>query len=624
MANSDIQLIKERLDIVDVIGDRVRLRRAGRSYVGLCPFHNEKTPSFHVSQEKQNYHCFGCGRGGDIFTFVMETEGLDFPQALELLAARAGVTLTKKAGKKKLEGNLYEVTDLAAQFFSAQLRAPEGAAGRAYMERRALTPQDAARFGLGWSSSSWDSLLRHLREAGVNDRQALAAGLAVEGQRGGLYDRFRGRLMFPIRDIAGRVIAFGGRLVDGEGAKYINSPEGEIYSKRRTLYLLHEARNAIRERGRSILVEGYMDALRLHLCGFTETVASLGTSLTEDQARLLKRFSDRCYICYDSDAAGQEATIRGMYILQSLGLDVQVISLPSGKDPDELLTAASGSADPAARRERLNSFEEAVKNARPLILQHMASVRGMLASPETRRAGVESLMSGLVQLDPSAIAPYVSELAGALELYPHEFWRELEAFRRKGNRTPRPEPAPQKKNDGTGGEKIVLDPLESALCSLLWRDEELRRRVRPEEVLALLDDERVKEVALAILMETPETLEARWLSLGDRWPLALISRGDAFCDELTDPSHAAPQPRGENDSNQARAVSDPNQTRAVSDPNQARAVSDPIWNVVCSALRRRRDEGRLRELDAKMKRGEATAEDLTELRALAAELKRRN
>ncbi|MCR5347477.1 MAG: DNA primase [Fretibacterium sp.] len=583
MSSSDIQLIKERLDIVDLIGDRVRLRRSGRNYIGLCPFHNEKTPSFHVSQERQNYHCFGCGRGGDVFTFVMETEGLDFPQALELLAARAGVTLSKGTGKKKRDGSLYEVTDLAARFFSAQLRAPEGAAGRAYMERRALTERDAARFGLGWSSSSWDSLLRHLREAGVSDRQILATGLAVEGQRGGLYDRFRGRLMFPIRDIAGRVIAFGGRLVDGEGAKYINSPEGEIYSKRRTLYLLHEARKAIRERGRSILVEGYMDALRLHLCGFPETVASLGTSLTEDQARLLKRFSDRCFICYDSDAAGQEAAIRGMYILQGLGLDVQVVTVPSGKDPDELLSSPGGSL----------AFEEALQNARPLILQHLVSVRESLASPQTRRAGVESLMGGLIQLDPSSIAPYGAELAGALGLYPHEFWRELETFRRKGGGVLRPVPAPERDDSEEEEKKPAPDPLESALCSLLWRGGELRRRVRPEEILGLLSSERVREVAMAILMESPETLEARWLSLGDSWPLSIISGGDAFCDELTDSSRTAPS-------------------------------GTTPWEVVCAALRRRRDEGRLRELDARMKRGEATAEDLTEMRALAAELKRRN
>lgn len=577
MSSSDIQLIKERLDITEIIGDRVRLRRSGKNFVGLCPFHNEKTPSFHVSQEKQNYHCFGCGKGGDIFTFVMETEGLDFPQALELLAARAGVTLTKRTEKKKTEGNLYEVMELAAKFFSSQLNAPEGAAARAYMERRALAPQTAARFGLGWSPGSWDALLRHLRKEGIPDKQALAAGLVIEGQQGNLYDRFRGRLMFPIRDIAGRVIAFGGRLVDGEGAKYINSPEGEIYSKRRTLYLLHEARNAIRERGRSILVEGYMDALRLHLCGFTEAVASLGTSLTEDQARLLKRFSDRCCICYDSDAAGQEATLRGMYILQGMGLDVQVISLPSGKDPDELLSSQGKEV-----------FEEAIKNARPLILQHLAAVRPRLASGDTRPSGVESLMGGLVQLEPSAIAPHAAELAGALGLYPHEFWRELEAWRRKGGRPPRPESPRQQDETGGGKEKLVMDSLESALCSLLWHEEALRRQTRPEEVLSLTFSERVREVALAILMESPETLEARWLSVGDRWPLALISRGDAFCDELV------------------------NQTPAEA------------YNVVCAALRRRRDEARLKELDARMKSGEATAEDLTEMRALAAELKRRN
>lgn len=579
MANDDVQLVKEKLDIVDIVGDRVRLRRAGRDFVGLCPFHNEKTPSFHVSQERQNYHCFGCGKGGDVFTFVMETEGLDFRACLELLAARAGVTLTRRGDGKRAGGDLYEVMGEAARFFSAQLRGPEGAAARAYLERRSLAPADADRFGLGWSGSSWDALTRHLRSQGVTERQAVACGLALEGQRGGVYDRFRGRLMFPIRNVAGRVIAFGGRLVDGEGAKYINSPEGDIYSKRRNLYLLHEARSTIRERKRSILVEGYMDALRLHLCGFPEAVASLGTSLTEDQARLLKRFSDTCYICYDSDAAGQEATLRGMYVLQELGLDVRVVSLPSGKDPDEFLLASGGPA----------RFEEAIANARPLILQHLAAVRGALESPDGRRAGVESLMNGLLQLDPSSIAPHVPALAGALNLYPHEFWRELEDFRR---RAPRPSSrraeAPAAPEEREPQRKLVLDPLESALCSLLWRDG-TRRRTPAEEVLALLSDERVKEVALAILMESPAALEARWLSLNDRYPLALLARGDAFCDEL------AASPDG----------------------------ADP-WGVVCAALRRRRGEARLAALNARMKQGAATAEELAEAHALASALKRRN
>ena len=570
MSDANIQTIKDRLDIVEVVGDRVKLRRSGRGFVGLCPFHNEKTPSFHVNQERQNYHCFGCGKGGDIFTFVMETEGLDFPQALSLLAARAGVTLPRREGAKKLGENLYEIMDLAAKIFGEQLRGPEGVAGRAYMERRGLTPGDASRFGLGWSSSSWDSLLRRLKEAGVTDRQAMACGLILEGQRGGFFDRFRGRLMFPIRDVAGRVIAFGGRLVDGEGAKYINSPEGELYSKRRNLYLLHEARAAIREKGRSILVEGYMDALRLHLCGFHEAVASLGTSLTEDQARLLKRFSDCCYICYDSDAAGQDASLRGMYVLQGLGLDVRVIALPSGKDPDELLCSEGGR----------DAFEDAIKTARPLILQHLGAVEALLHSHETRRAGVESLFGGLAQLNPSVVAPYARELAGALGLYPHEFWRELDAFRRRGSRAVQRE----SEIESSKVEKLRLDPLESAFCALLWRSAELRR-MPPEEVLDLLGNERVKEVALAILMESPEALEDRWLSLGDRWPMALISRGDAFCDELGDAD---------------------------------------AWDVVCSALRRRRGQARLEELTLKMKQGAASSEDLMEMKTLAAKLKRRN
>ena len=575
MQNDDVKRVKERLDILEVIGDRVRLHRAGRGYLGLCPFHDEKTPSFSVSQERQSYHCFGCGRGGDVLTFVMETEGLEFRQALELLADRAGVVLTRSEPRRRTSGNLYEVLDLAGKFFSALLAAPEGAAARAYLARRGLSPEDAARFGLGWSANSWDSLSRCLRDAGVTDREAIDAGLVLEGQRGGVYDRFRGRLTFPIRDVAGRVIAFGGRLVDGEGAKYINSPEGAIYSKRRNLYLLHEARNAIREKGRSILVEGYMDALRLHLNGYTEAVASLGTSLTEEQARLLKRFGDRCCICYDSDAAGQEATLRGMYVLQELGLDVQVVTIPSGKDPDELLSSPGGKA----------LFDQALQEARPLALQHLAAVQPLLERPETRRSGVESLFGGLVQLQPSALAPHAPQLAGALGFYPHEFWRELEAFRR-GRRPERKGEDTTGRADGDAREHLEVDPLEAALCSLLWRREECRRSARPEEMLGLLSDDRIKEIVLAVLMESPAVLESRWLSIGDRFPLALIARGDSFCEEL---EHA----------------------------------EDAVWDVVRLGLRRRRDEARLRALDAKMKRRAASLEEMAEMQRLAAELKRR-
>jgi DNA primase len=574
--NDDVRRIKDRLDILDVVGDKVRLHRAGRNHVGLCPFHDEKTPSFQVSQERQNYHCYGCGKGGDIFTFVMETEGLDFRQALEFLAARAGIELTPESrsgnAPKRASGNLYDVMEIAEKAFRSLLAAPEGEAARAYLGRRNISPEMAARFELGWGSSSWDAVWRALQKERVSAQEALDAGLVLESQRGGFYDRFRGRVIFPIRDLSGRLIAFGGRIVDGEGAKYVNSPEGALYSKRRNLYLLHAAKNAIREKKRAVLVEGYMDALRLHIHGYSETVASLGTALTEEQAKLLKRFADRCYICYDSDTAGQEATLRGMYTLQNSGLDVYVISLPVGKDPDELLNSEGGRA----------LFDAALDEARPLVLQHLYAVRTQLEDPAARRGGVDSLLNGLLLLQPTMIAPYVSQLAGALGFYPDQFWRELEQFRR--GRTHRAEE--QHRAEGKKhGERTPYDPLEAALCALLWRDEGRRCSCRPEEILPLIGDTGVKEIAVAIMMESPQELETRWHSMNERFPLAFIAKGGTFCDELEFTRDADP------------------------------------WSVVCEELKRKRVKERMDRLDARMKRQEATLEEMAEFQKIAAQLK---
>jgi DNA primase len=572
--NDDVRRIKDRLDILDVVGDKVRLHRSGRNYAGLCPFHDEKTPSFQVSQERQNYHCFGCGKGGDIFTFVMETEGLDFRQALELLAARAGIELTpleSHNAKKLASGNLYDVMEIAGKSFRSLLVAPEGEAARAYLARRGISPEAAARFELGWGSSSWDTVWRALQSEHVSVQEALDAGLVLESQRGGFYDRFRGRVTFPIRDLSGRLVAFGGRIVDGEGAKYVNSPEGTLYSKRRNLYLLHSAKNSIREKKRALLVEGYMDALRLHIHGYAEAVASLGTALTEEQAKLLKRFADRCYICYDSDTAGQDATLRGMYTLQSSGLDVYVISLPVGKDPDELLNSEGGK----------DLFDAAFGEARPLVLQHLYAVRTQLEDPASRRGGVDSLWNGLLQLQPTAIAPYVSQLAGALNFYPDQFWRELEQFRRGKNNRAEERRAEERKRE----ERVQYEPLEAALCAMLWRDEERRCSCRPEEILPLIADTRVKEIALAIIMESPQELETRWHSMDERFPLAFIARGDSFCEELEFTQDA------------------------------------DSWSVVREALKRKRAQERLDHLDTRMKRQEATLEEMAEFQKIAAQLK---
>ena len=573
----DVARVKDRLDILEVVGDKVRLHKAGRGYVGLCPFHDEKTPSFHVSQERQNYHCFGCGRGGDAFTFVMETEGLDFRQALELLAERAGVELapqenkSNQANKKRSSGELREVMEIAGRAFCSLLTAPEGKAALAYLERRGISRETASRFELGWSSNSWDAMWRLLKNDGVSARDAIDAGLAQESERGGLYDRFRGRVMFPIRDVSGRLIAFGGRILDGEGAKYVNSPESTLYSKRRNLYLLHTAKNSIRERGRVILVEGYMDALRLHIHGYAEAVASLGTALTEEQAKLLKRFSNNCYICYDSDAAGQDAAIKGMYTLQDYGLDVYVIELPEGKDPDDLLSSEGG--------EEL--FAAALEDARPLVLQHLHALRKLLLDPATRRSGVESLFDGLIRLQPTAITPYVPKLAADMGFYPNQFWEELESFRRsrKAGRL-----RTEEKNTVIR-ERIVYNPLEAALCAVLWRDEECRRSCSPEEILPLLADERAKDVALAIMMDSPDELEARWHMMNDRFPLAFLAQGDSFCDELRFSRDADP------------------------------------WSSICEALRRKRIQERLDYLDGRMKRHEASLEEMAEFQRVAASLK---
>ncbi|GHV37534.1 DNA primase [Synergistales bacterium] len=583
MAGNDARVIKERIDIVDVISDRVRLFPSGRGFLGLCPFHSEKTPSFNVSREYQNYHCFGCGKGGDVFSFVMETEGLSFTEALELLADRAGVELTRaeRTPKEKGKHSLYEVMELAQKIFRSSILAPEGEAARAYLARRGVSLSDASRFELGWSAASWDSLWRQLKTSGVSSQDAIDAGLLISSPKG-QFDRFRGRVMFPIRDLSGRLIAFGGRLVDGEGAKYLNSPEGALYSKRRSLYLLHAAKSAIKEKNRVILVEGYMDALRLHMRGYTESVASLGTSLTEEQARLIKRFSNRCFICYDSDAAGQAATIRGMYTLQTAGLDIYVISLPTGKDPDELLSGERG--------EEL--FEQAVQGAKPMILQHLQSVKPLLDEPSTRKQGLDSLFEGLLQLSPAHIAPYVPNLSAEMGLYPNQFWQELDKARRQSRAMPDRYMMEERKQDKKRVDAKPEDaphPLEAALCALLFRDESFREVCDMQEILPLVADARLKEIIMALSVESPDELALRWHTMGDGFPLSVIAHGDRFCEGLEFSFN------NEND-------------------------TDPVGAVI-DGLKRRRATLRLKYLDGRMKRQEATPQELEEFRSVAMEVK---
>ena len=570
MSDETVRKIKDALAIEEIVGESVRLTKKGRNFSGLCPFHDEKTPSFIVSPERGTWHCFGCGKGGDVFGFVMQKEGMTFPEALEYLAKRAGVELPRR---RRRDGapDLYAVMEEAVGFFRASLKNASGAVGRGYLARRNITMQDADRFELGWAPASWHALEGALRERGITPGQLVSCGLSVQGEKGN-YDRFRGRLIFPIRNVSGRPIAFGGRIVDGDGAKYLNSPEGALYNKRENLYLLDKAKRAIREKGRSILVEGYMDAIRLHMHGHEEAVASLGTSLTEQQAALLKRFSDRCYICYDADAAGQNATLRGMYVLQRAGLEVFVVDFPGGKDPDEMLQSEGGD----------ELFDRSLEKARPLVLHHIGVYREQAKRDGAARAG-EELLDNLAQLTPVELAPYMREIARALGLRDYELASELARLR--GGRK-RPVVRETERRPSAGDRTNDCDTAEAALVYLLWSDEGLRRGARAADVLPTVADPRLADIAAALISgESPDALESRWLELGDGFPLAAMAKGAAFCDTL---------------------------------PGDAGAK----WKSLSASLLRKAKKARYAQLKDLMLRGQASQEELAEYMSLASELKR--
>lgn len=336
-----VEEIRVKNDIVGVISGYVRLQKKGSNHWGCCPFHNEKTPSFAVSENRQMYHCFGCGVSGNVYTFVMQYENYSFPEAIKMLAERAGVNLPeveysveekKRAGKR---ARLLEINKEAAKFFYYQLRSPHGEIGQRYLEKRALTQETMHKFGLGYAGKSGDALVEYLRSKGFEDELIKEAGVANYSERHGLTSQFWNRVMFPIQDINHRVIGFGGRVMGDGEPKYLNSPETPIFDKRRNLYGLNFARTA--RRGNLIICEGYMDVIAMHQAGFTQAVASLGTAFTPEQASLLRRYTDNVLLAYDSDGAGVKAALRGIGILRDAGLTGKVINMKPYKDPDEFI-----------------------------------------------------------------------------------------------------------------------------------------------------------------------------------------------------------------------------------------------------------------------------------------------
>ena len=416
--------LRNRCDIEDIIGRYVNLKKTGSSTVGLCPFHSERTPSFHVSGRKQMFYCFGCHKGGDVITFIMEAEHLPYVDAVVFLANMVGLPVPQKnvfdTEIAELRKRILEINRAAARFYFDTLFKPEGKAGLEYFKNRKLTPTTVRRFGLGYAPDSWDSLLKHLLYKGYALDDIKAAGLAIQSKTGGKhFDRFRSRCMFPIIDHRGNVIGFGGRTMDANNpAKYLNSSENLVFKKGQNLFALNIAKNT--KETCLILCEGYMDVISLHQAGFDNAVASLGTALTPDQARLIRRYTENVVVCYDSDAAGKKATQRALEILPPAGLNVRVMTVTGGKDPDDmmkeeggkekfrrLLDASFNSVD-YRFSETLAKYDISVDTEKIECLKKMAEIIAPIPSPAERDV-YASKIAEIMTVDKKAVVAEINQ-----------------------------------------------------------------------------------------------------------------------------------------------------------------------------------------------------------------------
>ena len=464
--------VKERIDIVDLISQYVPLKKAGRNFKALCPFHTEKTPSFYVFPHTQTWHCFGCNAGGDVFSFIMKKENMDFREALRFLAAKAGVELEKKPPEEiERVKVLREVLSVAADYYHRLLTDPEkGAKARAYLEKRGIRPETAEVFRLGYALDEWHNLEKYMTGLGYKREILLEAGLLIQREDGsGVYDRFRGRLIIPIRDEQGRVVGFGARTLDPEGApKYINSPATPLFDKGRLLFGLDMAKESIRTQDMAIIVEGYMDVIQAHQMGFRNVVASMGTALTETQLRKLARYTRRFALALDPDVAGSEATIRALQLAEEaldkeaepfidprgmlrfeerLKAEFFIISLPSGYDPDALI------------RESPERWEERVENALPMVdfYINVITQKFDLNSPRGKAEAVRTVIP-IIQGIPGEIERdhYIHKLARLVKVDEMAIRREMLSLRRRKSR-PRAKPTPSKeKAPAFGLEEYVL------------------------------------------------------------------------------------------------------------------------------------------------------------------------
>lgn len=480
-----IDEIRERLDIVDVVGQHVKLKKSGRNYFGLCPFHSEKTPSFSVAPDKQIYYCFGCGAGGNVINFVMNIEGYDFLEAIKYLAAESGVQLPETVGRStgivehpesaKMR-EAYELTSKLYHYILTETK--QGNEAMTYLENRGFTRAEIITFKLGYAPNSFDTLRDFLDKRGFAMDLVLDAGLVSRSEKGRIYDRFRDRIIFPISDAQGRIVAFGGRLLGDGEPKYLNSPESRIFNKGKLLYNLQLAKNAIRKGNRAILFEGYIDTITAWQAGIDYGVASLGTALTDQQALLLKRFADEVYICYDSDNAGKLATLRAIEVLNKNGLKIMIADLPTGKDPDDYI-----------REYGADSFSNnIIKQAITVTSFRLAHLRGAynLKNEGGRLDYLKKALETIAELRHSVEQEhYLMELANEFRVSLDSLQLDLRRINEKNYRGQRKVAARgEKYKIGSAGKQQVLYPgyynAENNLIYLMMNSIEVSKRVESE------------------------------------------------------------------------------------------------------------------------------------------------
>jgi len=504
-----INRIRERADIVDIVGAHLSLTKAGQNFKGLCPFHQEKTPSFTVSPSRQTFHCFGCGEGGNVFSFLMKIDGSTFPAVVRALGEKVGVPVEDRPvspavrQRMELRERLLALTKVAAERFHLNLLADaEAEPARNYLASRGMTPDTIERFDIGYSQSGWDGTLTALTKAGFSAEDIAAAGLAIpREQAAGFYDRFRGRVMFPIRDLQKQVIGFGGRMLDDGTPKYLNSPETPLFSKGRILYALDAARDAITRLGYVIVVEGYFDAIALHQAGCANAVATLGTALTPEHLELIRRFTQRVVLLFDPDSAGVRAALRTMDLFLGSGFSVQVGSVPAGDDPDTFI-----------RSQGPDAFAALIKSA-PSLLEFTVQASltaGRAGTVEDRVRCVEDVLTLLQKLsNPVEQSAAIRHVADQLGMDEKALLARYKALPRKSVKasTPQPSAGVFENQPLPKDEEVLLQLLvHEVLTPEMWTE------VRAED----FTDTRAKRlVSLVCVADAPHTRQQALAQAGE-------------------------------------------------------------------------------------------------------------